>query len=419
MKAEIIGVGTELLLGDVVDTNSAFLAKEMAKLGIDVFYKTQVGDNIFRLKEVINTAQSRSDLIIFTGGLGPTEDDLTKQALCDFLQIPLLENPQEVKRLSEYFQVRNHKMSRNNLRQALIPQGALILKNPIGTASGILLTHSDKHYILLPGPPSEMKHIFLNEVIPWLKKNILRNKEYILSHTLKFIGISESRLEQELLDLFQKQSNPTLALLAKNGEIHCRLTAKVKSREHFSSLIKPIKEEILKRVGKYCYGTDDLTIEEVVGRQLKEKKLTLVTAESCTGGLIAKRLTDIPGSSEFFLGSVVAYSNLVKETLLEVPAEILNKYGAVSEETALAMAQGVRKILQGDLALSITGNAGPQGGTEQKPVGLVYISLVGQNINVCKKYIFSGTRQDIRWRAATNALNLVRRSLDDIESFRS
>jgi len=414
MQCEIISVGTELILGDVVDTNSVYIAKEMAKLGIDVFYKSAVGDNMTRLQEAIKIAVGRSDLIIFTGGLGPTEDDLTKQALCSFLKISLYEDPKEVARLRKFFEVRVRNMSLNNLRQALIPQGAKKLENKMGTACGIVLQNRDKYYILLPGPPSEMKHVFDTQVVPWLKQNITSSEKYILSRTLKFIGISESKLETELDDLFRQQSNPTLALLAKNGEIHCRLTAKVKTQREFEEIINPVKKQILERVGKYCYGFDDITLEEVIGKLFQEGNLSLVTAESCTGGLIAKRITDIPGSSNYFLGSVVAYDNSVKEKLLNVPYEILRDYGAVSEQTAFAMAKGVQKLLKADLALSITGIAGPDGGSREKPVGLVYISLVGQNINVCKKYIFTGNRQDIRWRSTTLALNLLRRSLEQI-----
>jgi nicotinamide-nucleotide amidase len=414
LQSEIISVGTELLLGDILDTNSNYLAKELARLGIDVFYLSSVGDNLTRIQDAIRIAASRSDLIILTGGLGPTDDDLTKQALSNVLGLPLYEEAKEVARLNNFFKKRGVKMSLNNLRQALIPQGAIILENAIGTASGIIVNKDEKYFILLPGPPSEMKHVFEKQVKPWLKANISTSRDYLHSHTLKFIGISESRLNFEIEDILNNNANPTVALLAKNGEIHCRLTAKVKSQWEFEMLIDPVKKEILERVGQYYYGDDDISLEQIIGKMLTEKNLTLVTAESCTGGMIAQRITSIPGSSEYFLGSIVAYANSVKENILNVPREILSNYGAVSKETALAMAEEVKKVLKSDLGLAITGIAGPGGGTEEKPVGLIYIALVGYNINVCKKYIFTGTRNDIRWRSSTWALNLLRRSIEEL-----
>lgn len=415
MQAEIISVGTELILGDIIDTNSAYLAREMAKLGIDVYFKSTVGDNKLRLLETIRIATSRANLIIFTGGLGPTEDDLTKETLASFLNIPLYQDPEEVLKLENFFAARGRKMSANNLRQAQIPRGAYLLENDLGTASGLILKNNDKYYILLPGPPAEMKNMFTKKVLSWFKENFNLTKQHILSHTLKFIGISESQLETELYDLLHEQTNPTVALLAKNGEIHCRLTAKVENREEFKKLTNPIIEKILGRVGEYYFGANDEKLEEIIGQQLLKNNLTLVTAESCTGGLIAKRITDIAGSSKYFLGSVVAYENKVKNKILQVPEEVLIRYGAVSEETAKAMAKGVRKSLNADLALAITGIAGPAGGSELKPVGLVYISLIGENINICKRYVFSGNRADIRWRSSTWALNLLQRSLSNIE----
>jgi len=414
LKGEIITVGTEILLGDIVDTNSAYLAKELSKFGIDIYYISSVGDNKERLKNAIKAASVKSDLIFLTGGLGPTEDDLTKEALCEILGISLCEDQNEVDRLKSFFEKRGIKMPLNNLKQALIPDGASILENSLGTASGLIVEDNNKHYILLPGPPGEMKHIFNNWVIPWLKTKLGTNGSYLLSHTLKFIGISESKLDWELQEIFRKQTNPTLAFLAKNGEIHCRLTAKVNSQEEFMTIVTPVKQQILDKVGQYYFGSDDIRIEEIIGELLHKKKLTLATAESCTGGLIAQRITDIPGSSGYFWGSVVAYDNTIKESVLKVPKDILANYGAVSHETALAMAQGAKKLLNTDIAIAITGIAGPQGGTPDKPVGLVYISLVGENINICKKFIFSGTRNEIRWRSANWALYLLKRSLESI-----
>lgn len=414
LQGEIISVGTEILLGDTIDTNSTYLAKELSKFGIDIYYISSVGDNRNRLKNTIKTAIDRSNLIVLTGGLGPTEDDLTKEALCDILEIPLYKNENEVSRLKRFFAKRGLEMPLNNLKQALIPEGAIVLGNSLGTASGIIIEKNNKCFILLPGPPSEMKNVFTNEVIPWLQARFGSKGTYLLSHTLKFIGISESRLDWQLQEIFRNQKNPTLGILAKNGEIHCRLTAKVSSEEEFLQIITPMKREILEKVGQHYFGSDDTKIEEIIGDLLFERGLTITTAESCTGGLIAQRITDISGSSRYFSGSVVAYDNFIKEKVLGVSTDILTSYGAVSAETALAMAKGAKKLLQTDLALAITGIAGPQGEKQGKPVGLVYISLVGENINVCEKCVFSGTRSDIRWRSANWALYLLKRSLESI-----
>ncbi|MFZ5943629.1 MAG: competence/damage-inducible protein A [Bacillota bacterium] len=412
MKCEIISVGTEILLGDILDTNSNYVAKEMQKLGIDVFFISTVGDNLQRLKNTVLSACQRSDLIIITGGLGPTDDDLTKEAVCSVLNIPLCENQEEVAKLNYFFQSRGMVMPSNNLRQVFLPANAIVLENKIGTASGIIINKDQKNFIMLPGPPSEMRHIFNLHVIPWLKGNIAADGGYLYSHTLKFIGISESQLELDLKGIIDKQTNPTLALLAKNGEIHLRLTAKAGNQDEFNKLVYQTEKEVLARVGKYYYGSDEEKLEELVGKLLLNHKLTLATAESCTGGLIGTRLTDIPGSSAYFLGSIVAYDNSIKEKLLRVNKDILAVDGAVSEKTAVAMAEGARMEMGSDLALATTGIAGPQGGTDDKPVGLVFIALVGKDICICKKHVFSGNRTDVRWRSSTWALNLLKRSLE-------
>lgn len=411
MKSEIICVGTELLLGDQVDTNSPFIAKELANLGVDVYFQSNVGDNAERLQETIKIAMGRSDLIILTGGLGPTEDDLTKESLADLLNIPLYEDSDEVNRIKKFFSRRGQKMPPNNLRQALVPQGAIILKNSVGTASGVILKNNSRYFILLPGPPQEMQYVFQKEALPRLMELTQRQRMVIYSQTLKFIGISESKLEEELMDLFHNQSNPTLALLAKEGEIHCRITAKVPDEEAFLEIIRPLKREIMNRVGVYFYGIDQEQLEEMAVNLLKEKGLTLATAESCTGGLIAKRITDVPGSSRCFKGSVVAYVDEIKKRLLSVPEEILATKGAISSETAVLMAQGALDLLDTDLALAITGNAGPAS-SERKPVGLIYIALVGQGIKICEKFVFSGNRERIRWQSSSQALNILYKNLN-------
>lgn len=410
MRCEIITVGTELLLGDTVDTNSVYIAQKLAKVGVDVFFQSKVGDNPERLKEVIEIAQNRSDLMIFTGGLGPTEDDMTKQVLAKTLGVSLYENQDDLNRLKQYLEERDLVMTDNNYKQVLIPEGAKVLENKVGTASGVLLTKEDKTYILLPGPPSEMKYIFENHILSWLDSLNL-SKEHLISENLKFIGISESRLENEIIDLLREQTNPTIAIYVKTSEIHLRLTAKVHNKEEFVDLIRPIKDEILKRVGSYYFGSNDIRLEETIGKLLAAQNLKLATAESCTGGLISQKITQVPGSSEYFLGGVVSYANDVKENVLKVDAGILNTVGAVSEETAIAMARGALDLLGADIAISITGIAGPGGDSEDKPVGLTYIGLVTKDKELCEKKVFFGDRDKIRANAANYALNFLRRNL--------
>lgn len=414
MKGEIISVGTEILLGDIIDTNSQFIAQRLAALGIDVFYLSSVGDNLNLLEEILKTAYKRSDLIIITGGLGPTQDDITKEALCNVLDIPLYTDRNEIIKLENFFQKRGLEMPPNNLRQALLPENAIVLNNNYGTASGLIVSKDDKYFILLPGPPEEMTDIFKNHLVPWLQENIATHEYTLQSHTLKFVGISESKLAKELHDLIKSQTKLTMALYAKVAEVHLRLTAKVRSQAEFFKLLKPLKELILKRVGDFYYGSDDQSLPEVVGDLLRNRKLTIATGESCTGGLLAKYFTDVPGSSKFFLGGVVAYDNAIKERILAVPKEILATEGAVSEKTAIAMARGVKDALQSDIGIATTGIAGPGGGSSSKPVGLVYISVIGENINICEKCVFSGGRDDIRRKAAFWALNLLKRSLEEV-----
>ena len=324
--------------------------------------------------------------------------------------ISLYENQSDLERLKKYLRERDLVMTENNYKQVLVPEGAEILENKIGTASGVFLKKDKKIYILLPGPPSEMQYIFSNHVMPWLDKLNLKN-EHLISENLKFIGISESHLENELIDLLKAQNNPTIALYVKKGEIHLRLTAKVQNKEDFSELVAPLKEEILNRVGSYYFGSDEIKLEETIGKLLLDKNLKLATAESCTGGLISEKVTQVAGSSEYFLGGVVSYANDVKQNILKVDAEILNTVGAVSEETAIAMAKGVLNLLGADVAISITGIAGPGGGSEDKPVGLTYIGFASKDKEICEKRIFFGDRDKIRANAATYALNFLRRKL--------
>lgn len=376
MLTEIIAIGTELILGDVVDTNSTYLASKMTEYGFDIHYKNTVGDNLERLVKVLNRAVQRSDVIITTGGLGPTDDDLTREAIACCTDAELIMVPELVTRLERFFEKRNYRMTDNNKKQALLPKGAKPLENKLGTAPGILLAKGDYTIISLPGVPREMKHIFDEEVIPYIKG---LNSRIIRSKVLNFFGIGESSLEIEVKDILDKQTNPTLALLAGTGEVKIRITAKGSSVEEVNDLIAKAEKEIRNRVGDYIYGVNDEGMSAVIADLMRKRGLTLAVAESCTGGLLGNRITDLPGSSDFFAGGIIAYSNDIKRNLLGVKAETLSEYGAVSQETAGEMASGIRKKMGTDLGVSITGIAGPGGGSDEKPVGLVFIGLSSKN----------------------------------------
>lgn len=408
MKAEIIAVGTELLLGQIVNSNARFLSEELASQGINVYYHTTVGDNKGRLQEALAIAGRRVNLVITTGGLGPTGDDLTKETLAEFLNLPLELNNPELVKLKDFFLQRKLNWVENNTRQAMFPQGSYILKNERGTAPGLAIKVNGCSYILLPGPPREMETMFMNYAVPWLKENYIPSDTLPLySHVLKFLGITESRLEEVLEDLFAAQRDITLAPLAKTGEIQVRLTTRARTREEFLEKINPLLGEIKKRTGKYLVSSDGISVAEAIGRQLAARGLRVSTAESCTGGLLAAELTSVPGSSQYFSGSLVAYSNEVKTEVLGVPVRLIEEFGAVSPEVAGAMAQRVREISGTDLGIGITGIAGPDGGTLEKPVGLVYIALAAEGKIRSEGYNFRGPRDIIRRRSVNTALNLI------------
>ncbi|KYO65748.1 competence/damage-inducible protein A [Thermovenabulum gondwanense] len=408
MKAEIICVGTELLLGDIVNTNAYVIARALKEIGIDVYYHTVVGDNFARIKEVFLSALKRSDIIITTGGLGPTRDDITKDAIAEALNLKMIINEEALIKIEEFFKRVNREFTKNNLRQALIPETSQIIPNEIGLAPGVLLEKDDKIVIMLPGPPFEMEPMLYNYCIPYLQK---KSGAIIFSRVLKFYGIGESSLEEKLIDLIDSQSNPTIAPYAKMGEVTIRITAKAKNKEEAIQMIIPIEEEIKRRVGNYIYAFDDQKIEDVVAKMLIEKGITIAIAESCTGGLISHKLTNVPGISKSLERAVVSYSNKSKIELLEVNPETIEKTGAVSEKTAEEMAMGIRINAKCDIGLSITGIAGPDGGTLEKPVGLVYIGYSDKNNTFSKKFLFKGKRQEIKERAANAALQLLREKL--------
>lgn len=400
VRAEIIAVGTELLMGQIANTNAQYLSQKLGELGIDVFFHSVVGDNRDRLLACLLVAASRSDLILLTGGLGPTQDDLTKEVVADFLQRNLVIDPNGMKRIEQFFQQRNIPMPENNIRQAQVIEGAYVLPNDHGLALGDIVTIGHQMYILLPGPPFEMQPMFENYVIPYLRKH---STSTLYSRILRFIGIGESKLVTELADLIDTQSDPTIAPYAKASEVTLRISTKAKSEDEANVKMKPIIDEIYARVGKYIYGEGDKGIDEVIIDALRSRNLTLSCAESCTGGLISQQLTQYPGASQFFKGSVVCYTNEAKATLLNVNANTLAQYGAVSEETAIELAQNVRKMLQSDWAISVTGVAGPDP-SEDKPVGLVYVGIANEAQTKVLTFQFAGTRKTIQIAAMKHAL---------------
>lgn len=393
MNAEILSIGTELLLGNIVNTNATYLAEQLAQLGINVYHQSVVGDNEQRLNDALAVAFGRADLVITTGGLGPTYDDLTKETLAQFFNLPLVIDQASLKKIQDHFTQLSKTMATNNEKQALIPQGATVLANHCGTAPGIALQVMGQIAILLPGPPAEMRMMFEQEVIPFLTQF---SQQTIVSRTIHLFGIGESTAEAMLREIMTQSTTPTIAPYAKEGEVTLRLTASAQTKEEGYALMEPAIAHIKHLFQPYIYGIDVDSLENALVDHCKTHNLTLATAESCTGGLISKRITDISGSSAVFLGGVCAYSNHLKMTALGVQAETLANYGAVSAETALEMAQGVLKLTGADFALSTTGVAGPGGGTTEKPVGLVYIAVVGHNYAKVEKLTMH--ENDTRWR---------------------
>ncbi|WP_053957378.1 competence/damage-inducible protein A [Inediibacterium massiliense] len=408
MRASIISVGTEILFGQILNTNTQYLTKKLNGLGIDVYYHFTVGDNEKRLGEILNYALEKSDLIIATGGLGPTQDDLTKETISKVMKTNLVIHEPSYERLIDYFKKSNRFMNENNLKQVYLPNESIVLENGCGTAPGFILSKDEKMITCLPGPPKEMKCMFENYVIPYLKE---RSSQVIHSRILRFFGIGESALETELLDLISNQTNPTLATYAKSGEVSLRVTAKAKHIEEAIEKINPIITMIQNKLGEYLYSCNDEELVEVVAKKLMKENLTISFAESCTGGLLAAKLTDIPGISSSLERSVVTYSNQAKIDELGVKKETLEKYGAVSEQTAKEMAIGLKQRTGSDLCLSVTGIAGPSGGSEDKPVGLVYIGLCYKDLVLCEKHNISGDRNRVRNYTSMLAFNKIRKTI--------
>lgn len=408
MKGEIISIGTELLLGEIVNTNAQFLSKELAVLGIDVFFQQVVGDNEERLLEAYKLASSRADLIITSGGLGPTKDDLTKEIACKFLGKELKVHKESLETIKEYFKKQNKELSKSNEKQAYFPEDAIVLKNDCGTAPGMILEDEKVTMIVLPGPPREMESMFNREVKKYLEE---KTDTILQSKVLRVFGVGESHMENLVQDIIDNSKNPTVAPYAKGVDVTLRITAKGKSEDECSSLIEPVEKEIRKRLENNIYGEGEMPLEHVVAKILCDNNLTVATAESCTGGMIAAKLISYPGISSVFMEGVITYSNEAKMKRLGVSEETLERFGAVSEETAKEMAVGIAKNAGVDVALVSTGIAGPGGGTEDKPVGLVYLGIYIKGKTIIKKCNFQGDRDKVRERATMNVLDYLRREL--------
>lgn len=406
---ELISVGTELLLGNIVNTNAQALAGMCAELGFDVYWQTTVGDNPERLGSAIRTALGRARMVILTGGLGPTEDDITKDICCREMGVPLHEDPAIRAKIDRFLATSRRKFPDSIYRQALVPEGAVILDNNNGTAPGLIIEKNGGIAVLLPGPPGEMLPMVRDSLVPWLRS---RSGSVLESAMIKLCGPGESEVESRLLDLIDRQTNPTIATYAKPREVHVRVTAKAATEEEAKKLLKPVVGEICGRFGTDVFTTrEDETLEQVVVKLLNERHILLTTAESCTGGMIAARIVNVAGASDVFHAGFVTYSNKAKRKLLGVEKLTLKKYTAVSAQTAAEMADGALLAGKADIAVSVTGLAGPGGGTPEKPVGLVYIGCSFRGETNVEEYHFSGNRDKIRAMAAQMALNLVRKTL--------
>lgn len=412
--AEIIAVGTELLLGNIANTNAQVLSQSLSALGINVFWHTVVGDNPTRLRQAVDTARHRADILITTGGLGPTYDDLTKETVCAACGKALVFHPEILSDIADFYEKNLHApMPDNNRQQAMLPEGCVVFDNPVGTAPGCAFEADGVHVLMLPGPPHEMVTMLRRCAEPYLRS---LSREIIVSHDIMTFGLGESYVDQLLHEKMSHMENPSLATYAKPCEVRLRATAKAQSAEQAEEMLAPVVDEVKTLLGPYVYGVDVTGLEEVCSALLLERALTLATAESCTGGLIARRITALPGASRVYRGGVVSYWTEVKAAVLGVPQDILDQYGAVSEPTARAMAEGARRITGADIAVSVTGVAGPDPDERGNPVGLVFIGLATPDGTFCRR-TESGrrTRDRIQDLSANHALDMVRRYLTGLE----
>ena len=415
MNAEIICVGTELLLGDIVNTNAADIARGLAHLGINVYHQAVVGDNPQRLKDCLKDAFLRSDIVLLTGGLGPTYDDLTKETVASHFNRRLVMDEKSLAEIESFFNRVGRNMTENNRKQAMMPEGCIILHNPNGTAPGCIIEGDDgKIAVMMPGPPREMRPMFEGPVTDYFSRKF-GGDGVLVSRTINFFGVGESALEDRLKDLLVNSTNPTIAPYAKTAECQLRVTARAATEEAAEKLIAPVVAQIAAIYPDEIYGYDYHTINEAAVKVLSEKRLTLACAESCTGGLVAQRIVDVPGASAMFLGGVVAYANSVKQNALGVSEKTLAEHGAVSRECALEMARGVKKLTGADIAVATTGVAGPEGGTERAPVGRVYIAAVCEGGETVRELNLargrSDDRESIRYTSSSHAFDMVLRAV--------
>ena len=412
---ELLAVGTELLLGNIANTDGQMLSRELSALGLNVYYHSVVGDNPARLKAAVELAKSRADIIITTGGLGPTCDDLTKQVLAEAFGKKLVFHEESAAAIREFFDKIGSKMTDNNLQQAWLPEGCTVLENRWGTAPGCAFQSGDNYVVMLPGPPGECMPMFREEAAPWLAK---LSEGIIRSRTLRIFGMGESRVEDLLRERMNGLTNPTLAPYAKTGEVELRITAKADTAEAAETLIAPVEAEVRELLGDLVYGADVSSLEQVVLELMKERGLTLGTAESCTGGLMAKRMTDLSGSSAVLKGGVVSYTNEVKMNVLGVSPALLEEQGAVCADVAREMAEGARRVLGCDLALSATGVAGPNSDDRGNPVGLVYVALAAPDGTWVRELHLAGARNSrdrVRIVASHHGFDMARRWLMGLE----
>ena len=412
-SVEIVTIGTEILLGQLLDTNSVHVARVLADHGVDVYAKHSVGDNADRLAVMLEDVLTRADGAITTGGLGPTVDDLTKDAVARAVGTTLELHEPSLRAIEERFRQFGRPMTDNNRRQAYLPAGCVVLDNPHGTAPGFIALRADGKFVAcMPGVPREMKPMLAERLTPWLVERF-RLREAIYTRTLHTVGIGESQLDAKVEDLFRTLENPKIAMLAHGGRVDVKIMAKADSREHADAMIEPVAEELRRRIGSGYYGDDDVTLPGAIVAALKARGWTIGTAESCTGGAVADELVSVAGASAAFVGGIVAYDNSVKRALLRVRKKTLKRHGAVSEETAVEMAAGACKRLGADLVISTTGIAGPDGGSDEKPVGLVWFSVVSADGEVeTRRLTFPGSRSDVRERATMAALAIVWRRLE-------
>lgn len=409
MQAELISTGTEILLGYIVNTDAQYLSQQLARLGIEVTLHTAVGDDREMMRRVLQDALQRSDLVFTTGGLGPTSDDITKDVVAEILGLPMVLDEASLAEMKAHFAAQGKPFPEVLVRQAYFPAGARVLPNPVGTAPGAIVETRGKAIVILPGPPRELQAMFEGSVLPYLK-GLPGRGPVLYTRVYKLTSIPEYNVHETLRDL-AREKNPTLGFLARPGEVHVRVAARAATVQEAEQMADLVGKEIYARLGEYVFAVDDEKIEETVGALLQQRGLTLSVAESCTSGLIGARVTNVPGSSAYFVGGVLAYSNEIKERLLGVPRETLDRYGAVSEETAVAMVRGVRALTGANIGLAVTGIAGPGGGTPAKPVGLVYIALATEKYLDCRRFILPGHRGAVREGTVNTALNMLKRYL--------